>query len=144
MSMPLALVSLWGAFAGSACAQGIGVTPAASVEQMPWKDVAAIGVSSLIVLVGFLAFVIKRPGGPKCWREIDVQTLAVIFFFPTLIILGVYVQLEKSAITTILGAFLGYLFTRDQGTKPSSTGDEPKRPARTSKNGQSTGEAGRE
>jgi hypothetical protein len=76
-----------------------------------------IGVVCLLMIIGgLLVFYLRSAGNP--WRSDYIQVLGTIFFFPTLIILAVYLNMSRDAVVGILGAFLGSLFTRSTGTPP--------------------------
>jgi hypothetical protein len=81
-----------------------------------------IALTCLLMIVGgLLVFYIRSSGAP--WRSDYIQVLGTIFFFPTLIILAVYLNMSRDAVVGILGAFLGSLFTRNTG--PSGQHDGP-------------------
>jgi hypothetical protein len=82
----------------------------------------------LMIVGGLLVFYIRSSGAP--WRPDYIQVLGTIFFFPTLIILAVYLNMSRDAVVGILGAFLGSLFTRNTGPSgqqggPTSTDSSP-------------------
>ena len=83
--------------------------------------IAILATCALITVGGLWVFHRRQNTSPAPWGPVSVQTLGTIFFFPTLILLAVYLELPKDAITTILGAFLGYLFGRS--SNPGSRGD---------------------
>lgn len=83
-------------------------------------NIAVIMTCGLIIVGGLLVFFFRGQAAQELWGAIPVQTLGTIFFFPTLILLAVYLELPKDAITTILGAFLGYLFGRSGGGTSNS------------------------
>jgi hypothetical protein len=82
-------------------------------------NLAIVLTCTLIILGGLIVFYCLS--APTLWNATSVQTLGTIFFFPTLILLAVYLELPKDAITTILGAFLGYLFGRSTNPGGSSS-----------------------
>jgi hypothetical protein len=95
------------------------------------ENVAALGTCGLIIIGGLLVFwrLVDR------WSQLSIQTLGTIFFFPTLILLGIYIDLSRDAITTILGAFVGYLFNQNRGARSDGYGGgdgetPPDRPVR--------------
>jgi hypothetical protein len=89
-----------------------------------------IAVTCLLMIVGGLVvFYIRSAGAP--WRSDYIQVIGTIFFFPTLIILAVYLNMSRDAVVGILGAFLGSLFTRNTGPSsqqggPTSTDSSPR------------------
>jgi hypothetical protein len=86
-----------------------------------------------IIIGGLVVFNLHSKSPTNIWGPISVQSLGTIFFFPTLILLAIYLDLPKDAVTTILGAFLGYLFGRGGGNSPDrNPSDKPD----TSKSGQ--------
>ena len=86
------------------------------------KAATVIVICSFIIIGGLYVFHRRSNRDRDTWGQLSVQTLGTIFFFPTLVILGVYLDLDKSAVTTILGAFIGYLFSR--GASPSPEPDK--------------------
>lgn len=90
-------------------------------------NIAVISTCSLIIIGGLWVFHRRANAAQDLWGPVSVQTLGTIFFFPTLILLAVYLELPKDAITTILGAFLGYMFGRSGGGNSTSgrAGDLP-------------------
>jgi hypothetical protein len=90
-------------------------------------NIAVILTCSLIIIGGLWVFHRRETAAQDLWGPVSVQTLGTIFFFPTLILLAVYLELPKDAITTILGAFLGYMFGRSGGGSSASgqAGDIP-------------------
>jgi hypothetical protein len=77
------------------------------------ENVAAMATCGLIIFGGLIifAFLIRE------WNQLALQTLGTIFFFPTLILLGIYIDLSRDAVTTLLGAFVGYLFNQSRGSR---------------------------
>jgi hypothetical protein len=71
-----------------------------------------------IIIGGLVVFNSRSKSPTNIWGPISVQSLGTIFFFPTLILLAIYLDLPKDAVTTILGAFLGYLFGRSGSNLP--------------------------
>jgi hypothetical protein len=106
-----------------------GVFPAANKEQVDsspvshWlgepKNIAALLTCCLIIIGGLMIFYLTQPQ-PRRWDALSVQTLGTIFFFPTLILLAVYIKLSADAIATILGAFVGYVFNQSPTPRPDS------------------------
>jgi hypothetical protein len=80
------------------------------------KNVAALVTCFLMIVLGLGIFYYRSSRVE--WGALSIQTLATVFFFPTLIILGIYINLSTDAVTTILGAFVGYLFSRDRTPPP--------------------------
>jgi hypothetical protein len=89
------------------------------------KNVAALIICTLIVVGGLFVFDRRMRQRPADWASLSVQTLGTIFFFPTLILLGIYLDLTKDAITTILGAFIGYLFGQSRPSGSDDRGSPP-------------------
>jgi hypothetical protein len=85
------------------------------------KNVAAVFTCVLIIGGGLWTFNWLKSRAE--WDSLAVQTLGTIFFFPTLILLCVYIDLSTDAVTTILGAFVGYLF--NQGNQRRTNRDGP-------------------
>jgi hypothetical protein len=69
----------------------------------------------IIMIVGGLIVFFLRTRHVNAWRSDYIQVFGTIFFFPTLIILAVYLNMSRDAVVGILGAFLGSLFTRSTG-----------------------------
>jgi hypothetical protein len=88
-------------------------------------NIAVILTCTLIIVGGLFVFFRRGYASQETWGPISVQTLGTIFFFPTLILLAVYLELPKDAITTILGAFLGYLFGRSSSGGGSTQASDP-------------------
>ena len=85
-------------------------------EALRYLQLTVIVVCIVMVLCGLLAFYLRSAGSP--WKSDYVQVLGTIFFFPTLIILAVYLNLSRDAVVGILGAFLGSIFTRNIPPSP--------------------------
>lgn len=64
---------------------------------------------------GLLVFYFRLWSRNQRWQLEWNQVIGTIFFFPTLILLAVYLNMSKDAVIGILGAFLGSLFARQFG-----------------------------
>jgi hypothetical protein len=87
-----------------------------SDEALKYVQLTVIVVCIVMLLGGLLVFYLRSAGSP--WKSDYVQVLGTIFFFPTLIILAVYLNLSRDAVVGILGAFLGSIFTRNIPPSP--------------------------
>jgi hypothetical protein len=120
-SLPLQLAIAAEGAAPSQAATSLMASGDSSVRLL--ANIAVILTCSLIIVGGLFVFFRRGYASQETWGPISVQTLGTIFFFPTLILLAVYLELPKDAITTILGAFLGYLFGRSGGGTPTQASD---------------------
>jgi hypothetical protein len=89
----------------------VGFIDQLSPEAQTYVQLTVIVVCIVMLLGGLLVFYLRSAGSP--WKSDYVQVLGTIFFFPTLIILAVYLNLSRDAVVGILGAFLGSIFTRN-------------------------------
>jgi hypothetical protein len=94
-----------------------------------WSSLIMIIIICSIMIIGgllvFLLIVLKSDKDDVSRQLLGgniVQIIGTIFFFPTLILLGVYVHIPKDAIVTIIGAFVGYLFGRSGGNGGNGSG----------------------
>src|ERR1700688_4886840 len=86
------------------------------------KNIAGLATCVAIIFGGLFAFLRLSINGR--WDQLAVQTLGTIFFFPTLILLGIYIELSRDAVTTILGAFVGYLFNQGTNLRSNRNGGD--------------------
>jgi len=96
----------------------------------PFTQATILAACLIMIIGGLLVFYYRLKDQKQKWRLEYNQVLGTIFFFPTLIVLAVYLQLSKDAVIAILAAFLGSLFTKavGQGTPtPEETPQEPER-----------------
>ena len=85
-----------------------------------------------MIFGGLLVFYLSLRRRGQKWRTGHGQVIGTIFFFPTLILLAVYINLSRDAVVGILGAFLGSLFSRTisnggDGGPSTSSGNSPQR-----------------
>ena len=65
-----------------------------------------------MIVGGLLIFFLRLRARNQEWKLEFNQVIGTIFFFPTLILLAIYLHMSRDAVVGILGAFLGSLFTR--------------------------------
>jgi len=81
----------------------------------PFTQATILAACLIMIVGGLLVFYYRLKDQKQKWRLEYNQVIGTIFFFPTLIVLAIYLQLSKDAVIGILGAFLGSLFTKAVG-----------------------------
>ena len=81
----------------------------------PFTQATILAACLIMIIGGLLVFYFRLKDQKQKWRLEYNQVIGTIFFFPTLIVLAIYLQLSKDAVIAILGAFLGSLFTKAVG-----------------------------
>jgi hypothetical protein len=80
---------------------------------LKYVQITILVVCVIMIVGGLIVFYLRAPR--LIWRSDYIQVLGTIFFFSTLIILAVYLNMSRDAVVAILGAFLGSIFTRNVG-----------------------------
>lgn len=89
-----------------------------------------------MIVGGLIVFYLRAPR--LIWRSDYIQVIGTIFFFPTLILLAIYLNMSRDAVVGILGAFLGSIFTRTTGPATPSPDLTTPSPDRTTDQGTRT------